>query len=277
MEYENPKIPEGINVTTENPLKDFVILAVGIVVSVCAMVIVLAWSSEYFVRFIPFSFERSVVEGTSLIERFSPKSVPRDAEIATYLNSLTERLADAADLPSGMSITAHYVNDETVNAYATLGGHIFILRGLLERMPNENALAMVVAHEIAHIKSRDPIVAMARGLSVALVLSSLTGISNSSLAGEMISQAGLLTTLKFSREQEIAADDVALNVLEKVYGHVHGAAVLFEILHEESSVAVPEFFASHPRSERRISTVAARASDAAHHPLTPLPSMWGPD
>ena len=43
------------------------------------------------------------------------------------------------------------------NAYATLGGNIILTRELINSMSSENALSMVLAHEIAHIKHRDPI------------------------------------------------------------------------------------------------------------------------
>ena len=62
----------------------------------------------------------------------------------------------------------HYDASDTVNAFATLGGHVVIYRGLLEKLPNENVVAMVVAHEIAHIKHRDPVAALGRGVAITL-------------------------------------------------------------------------------------------------------------
>ena len=50
----------------------------------------------------------------------------------------------------------HYDPGGTFNAYATAGGQLVFYRGLLEAMPHENALATVVAHEIAHVAHRDP-------------------------------------------------------------------------------------------------------------------------
>ena len=49
------------------------------------------------------------------------------------------------DLPKDMSITVHYSTDKTVNAMATLVGNIIIFQGLIDVLPNENALAMVMA------------------------------------------------------------------------------------------------------------------------------------
>jgi predicted Zn-dependent protease len=273
VKYENPKIPEGINVSTEHPLIDFLMLAVGVALSVCAIVVLLAWSAEYAARFVPFSVERSLVEKAFLTDRYAAKDEAQVRDIDIYLKALTQRLVNAANLPEGMTVRSHLIEDETINAYATLGGNIFILRGLFERMPNENALAMVIAHEIAHIKHRDPIIAMARGISVSFITSTLIGMTNNSLAGGIVGQAGLFTALRFSREQETAADAAALNVLAEVYGHLGGATDLFEILGAESTSRVPEFFSSHPRSERRISGVSGRTAISENGPLIPLPTF----
>ena len=81
----------------------------------------------------------------------------------------------------------HYDDDADVNAFATLGGHIVVYPGLLEAVPDENALAMVLAHEIAHVRHRHPIVGLSRS----------------------------------------AADATALETLARAYGHVGGADRFF--------------------------------------------------
>ncbi|MBK8289542.1 MAG: M48 family metalloprotease [Cellvibrionales bacterium] len=60
---------------------------------------------------------------------------------------------------------------------ATLGGHIVVYQGLLDATKDsETALAMVMAHELTHIKLRHPAGAMGRGFAVAaLLLSTFAG------------------------------------------------------------------------------------------------------
>ncbi len=65
-----------------------------------------------------------------------------------------------------MAVTAHYVTDDTINAFATLGGHLMVYQGLMRRMPGENALANVIGHEIGHVKLRHPVSSMGRGLVI---------------------------------------------------------------------------------------------------------------
>ena len=91
-----------------------------------------------------------------------------------------------------------------MNAFATLGGHVFVCRGLMETLEDENSLAMIIGHELAHIKNRDPIVGMARGLTIQMLYSYITGDYSSLNVSGLGSELGLSY---FSREQEYSSDD----------------------------------------------------------------------
>ena len=66
-----------------------------------------------------------------------------------------------------MKLRVHYVDTAVPNAFAALGGHIAVTRGLYESVQSENALALVLAHEIAHVRARDPIAGIGGGLIAA--------------------------------------------------------------------------------------------------------------
>lgn len=127
-------------------------------------------------------------------------------------------------------------------------------------MPNENALAMVLAHEIAHIKHWHPIKAVGRGVVLGAILTMLDFSDGSNIASRKLGDMGLLTTLSFNREQERQADEIALSALYKIYGHVAGADSVFKRFGElEKSIITPEFFNSHPFSESRLLAIDALA------------------
>lgn len=236
---------------------------------VVAVTFLLAWSAESLVRYIPFSVE------VSLAGKYAAQADHDDATTA-YLQKLAARLAAAQNLPQDMKITVHYVDEDTINAFATLGGHIVVFRGLLEKIPDENTLAMVISHEIAHIQHRHPIMSLGRGLVVGLALAALSGLSDIDIAGDVLGEAGLLTVLKFSREQELEADRTALAALAKVYGHIGGANELFKMFQDVavSSRQPPQLLSSHPHTERRIeaiNTLAAEYGWQSDGTLTPLP------
>jgi Zn-dependent protease with chaperone function len=141
-----------------------------------------------------------------------------------------------------------------VNAMATLGGHVMIYRGLLEKIPNENTLVMLLGHEIGHIKLRHPVKALGKGVVFGLLLSTVLGQSSDSVAN-VLTDTSMLTMLSFNREQEEDADDEGLKVMNAYYRHVQFSTELFEILKNEqqgNGLDVPQFLSSHPDTEHRI-------------------------
>jgi len=281
--YKNHTIPEGINVSQEHPLKDFVFMALGLGLLTLLLVFSLSLGAGFLVRFIPFSLEKEIA-GAQLADRLEASvnyehgtEAANDTEhkLQAYLQSLANQLAKAQGLDDEMSISVHYVDDATVNGFATLGGHIFLHRGLLEKLPHENALAMLIAHEIAHIKHRDPIMALGRGVVVGLALTSLSGIGDGAFANQLINNVSLLTMLSFSREQESAADEAAILTLKNHYGHSHGAEALFEVLQQEQKLNPPELLSTHPVTEDRITFIQSRSLEAnAVNETKPLPEWF---
>ena len=260
MKYTNPIIPEGINVKDENPLKEFFILLFGVGIVISLIIVLLSVVAGWLVKFIPFSAEQSLLQNIPVItnvENHVHNDVLDDhssqLEIQAYLQQLANKLATAQNLPNDITITVHYVADDTVNAFATLGGNIIMHQGLLEKFDSENTLAMVMAHEIAHIKYRHPIIAMGRGLTVGVALATIAGVSDSSFVSDILGQISLLTVLAYSREQESQADTVAYDTMLKYYGHAQGAVELFEVLDSlDKLIEPPKFLSTHPLSLDRI-------------------------
>lgn len=270
IEYSNPPLPEGVNVSGTHPLLDFARLAAALAAIVVIAAVILALVAERLASKVPFEMEQA------LAAQFSDRLPPPNG-ISRYLQGLADRLTAADPLPPGMKITVHFVDEPAVNAFATLGGHVVIYRGLMEAMPYENALAMVMAHEIAHVRLRHPANSMGRGLAISLGLSMMSAGMGDSLAADALGSAGLLTELSFSREQEMTADAAGLANLNALYGHVQGADVLFQRIEElltTDGLRVPALLSTHPLDEERIHAIvdlAHRSRWATEGKLTPFP------
>jgi len=209
---------------------------------------VLALSVDLAAEYIPFEFE------TSISQSVAEKLKSDRNEVDKYLQDLADKLVLKMDLPEGMKIQVHYVDEDVVNAMATLGGHVMVYRGLLEQLPNENALVMLLGHEIGHVKLRHPVKALGKGVVISLLMSVILGESSDSVAS-VISDTSMLTMLSFSRDQEEASDDEGIKTVNAYYGHVRGATGLFEILQKErqnAAVNIPQFLSSHPDTVQRI-------------------------
>lgn len=274
MDYENPHIPEGINTSKEHPLKEFYILLVGSIVLIVGITILLTVGGGWLAGKIPFSAETKVASTYNVAEYVDDENSP---ELTRYLQDLTDQISHTQDLPEDMKITVHYIDNDIVNAFATLGGHIFVFRGLLEKLPNENTLVTLLGHEIAHVKYRHPIKSLGSGILVSMVLLTVTGSTNSDLLGS----AGLFSSLKFSRDMEQQSDEEAMISLQALYGHLNGGAELFNIfqtMREEMELNYPsEMFSTHPLDKNRIkhfSTIASNKSWQETGDLTPLPDFF---
>jgi len=258
MEYSNPEIPEGINASKENPLKEFFLLLGGIGACMAATIIILSLLAGRLAVYIPFSTEEELVAGGILPEDEG------NPEVSAYLQGLVDDLRDELEAPEDMHFTVHYLNSDTENAYATLGGHIYMFRGLLELLPNENALLLVLAHEMAHIKHRHPIIAMGRGVVIGLLLASITGLSGDYFVGQVVSSTGVIALMAFNRDQEREADATALAAVARRNGHIAGSEDLFKILRDLESrdpINPPEFLRTHPFGNHRIENVRELAQE----------------
>lgn len=274
-EYENREIPEGINVSATHPLKDFALLVGGISALILLAVLALSLLAGQLARHVPFAQERALAGS---LGRWLPESPaqPLHRQRQQYLQQLAERLAVAMELPPEMTLTVHYAPTDTVNAMATLGGHIVVFQGLIDTLPSENALAMVLAHEIAHIRHRHPIVAMGRGFAVIFALSSLAGVGDGAMQ-QWLGDVGMLPILSFSRSQEEQADADALQAMLRTYGHVGDAAAFFEHIARQQDTSEPlAIFSTHPGHEERIERIRqfARQHDTQPPPMAvPLPAF----
>jgi len=146
----------------------------------------------------------------------------RDPALTAYLTKIALAITINSPMPS---LFAGYhvaiLDTDEIAAFATPGGHIFISRGLINIAPSEDALAAVIAHEIAHIQLRHIPVILARERTV----QELSEVAEraASMAARHLSEQERLSLLRtsltasintlfrdgFSREQEFQADRAA--------------------------------------------------------------------
>lgn len=270
MEYSNQQIPEEINYSRTHPLKEFFLLTTGVVGTLLLFFVMLAIFADKMAHYIPFSIEKNM-------DFFVTASKWPDPELQTYLQNLADRISGDLELPEGMKISVHYDDSDVINAYATLGGNLVFYRGLLEKMTDENSLAMVMAHEIAHVRHRHPIRSLGKGIVIGIAVSLVNSSVGDSMIGNVVGGTGVVTLLKFTREHEEEADLTALESLNRIYGHVYGSGELFKIIKTESATK-PDFelafMKTHPDIESRIQRIENMVSQKESRDLTPLPESY---
>ncbi len=275
MDLENRVPDESVNYSTEHPLKEFTWLVVGALGAVALLTALVGFFAGEIAARLPFSTENEFAAG--ITKHWEEEARDAQAEAARQaLRDIAAKLVPVMSLPPGMRVNVHYSPDGVANAFATLGGNVVFYRGLLVKFDSEDAVATVLAHEIAHAKLRHPASSLGRGIAVGLTLSLLSTGMGEGAAGGALQTAGTLPLLKYSRDQESAADAEALAAVAKVYGHLGGAQETFTALSKSSGGgAGPAFLQTHPLTAERLAeilrTARARgwAPDGARTPLPP--------
>ncbi|HEX2780276.1 MAG TPA: M48 family metallopeptidase [Gemmatimonadaceae bacterium] len=184
-----------------------------------------------------------------------------DPVIDGYVNDLGNRIAHTtsrADLDWHFAV----VNTDVVNAFALPGGYIFVNRGVLARADNASELAGVLGHEVEHVVRRHSVKQMEQmqGAQVGVGLAcALTNVCNNQAAAAAINVGGAAVFAKFSRQDEIQADEGGFqNVLRSGY-NPNGMLTFFQkLLAEEQSGgggAVANWFSDHPGTQDRIADI----------------------
>jgi beta-barrel assembly-enhancing protease len=185
-----------------------------------------------------------------------------DPEIVRYINVLGDSLAkvtDERDLQWHFSV----VDSKEVNAFAVPGGFVYVNRGLIERAQSMSQVAGVIGHEIGHVTKRHSIKQMQKaqganiGMSLGCILTRVCG-SGLATAGMGVLAGG--TFAKFSRNDELEADEEGVRTTIKAGIDPNGIPEMFRILLDERKnhpASTEAFFATHPLEEDRIA--ASRA------------------
>lgn len=271
MKFEPRQIPEGINTSPQHPLKELLLLLAGAGAFIVVTLLVLVLISDYLVRFIPLQTERQWFDLSHLDVAGQQDSTPENQAVECYLKQLVDKLNKSDD--EQMQFDIHLVDGGVPNAFITPGGHIFVTRELLSFVHSENALAMVIAHEMAHQYHRDPIRGLGRGMVVAIAVMVVAGVDSSEWVSEILANSINLGLRAYSRDQEREADRTGLQLLVDCYGHAGGSDEFFRQLQKHDDLVQTgwqQYISTHPNTDERIATLS-RVPGSKSVPLIPLP------
>ena len=204
-----------------------------------------------------------------VLSTFPPKLEPNKVK---YLNDVGMSLVAVSDLPETFG-GYHFVVVETptINALSAPGGFVYVSSGFIDALRDEDELAAVIAHEIAHIVNRDGVKAISnaalfsalseastQGAAVALNnvaspvdLGAITATFSESVDGVMEK----LLTKGFERSQEYRADLYAAKLLQRAGYDPNALIRVLSILKERSSDSSEGWYATHPAPADRIEEV----------------------
>ena len=201
---------------------------------------------------------------------------------AQYVESIGKTIAVQSGLGNARdSFNVALLNSSVNNAFAIPGGYIYTTRQLVGLMNNEAELAGVLGHEVAHVAARHSQrrqQAAQRNSILGAIGSILSGVllGNSGLGqaiGQGIQQSSQLLTLKFSRSQELEADQLGQQYLTRAGYDPHAMATVLESLalqnnldarlQGRNSAQIPAWASTHPDPASRVASANKRAGRTA--------------
>ena len=203
-----------------------------------------------------------------------------DPLVRAYVDEISRRLVEEAR-DHRFHYRFYVVKEQTPNAFAIPGGHIFITSGLIRLVDTEDELAGVIGHEIAHgvLRHIDKAIDRARRISLATLAAVIAGAFLSKDAkgaatlttGAMAMAQSLM--LKYTRENEVEADQKGIKYMTDA-GYDSQAMVTFlkKIYRWQrfTSPDVPTYLSTHPGIDSRIAylsdTFGTAPKSLATHP-----------
>lgn len=200
---------------------------------------------------------------------------------AQYVEQVGKNIAVQSGLGGARdSFTVSLLNSSVNNAFAIPGGYVYTTRQLVALMNNEAELAGVLGHEVGHVAARH-----SQRRQQAATQNSLLGAAGAILSGILLGNSGLgqqigqtlmqgsqLLTLKFSREQELQADQLGIEYLGRAGYDPHAMATVLASLAAQNALdarlqgnnnaTVPAWASTHPDPASRVQNADALAGGA---------------
>ena len=184
-------------------------------------------------------------------------------------NSITEYFSRSNQPDPKANFRWEYIlieNKKVKNAWCMPGGKIAVYTGMLDITKNDNGLAAVMGHEIAHAVAKHSVERASRGtlLNVGtkiLDIATKGAVSNVNRTTGMdtvglLSQIGIMNP--FNRKQESEADYLGL-IFASLSGYdIRETVKIWERMREANKgKEPPEFMSTHPSSTNRINNITS--------------------
>lgn len=150
------------------------------------------------------------------------------------------------------------IEDDEVNAFALPGGYIYVNRGLVDKVDNDDQLAGVLAHEIGHIVARHSIKKLQAINSYYLLRILVAATPQAAQLSGEADEAFVQIMLGYSREDELLADQLSARYAALAGYDPHGMINFLEKLQEmdrRKPLQPKSYYKTHPYIPDRLRVV----------------------
>ncbi len=195
---------------------------------------------------------REAFQKRSLAEETDPQLV----RLRKIFRDLLPGAAKFNDASKTWRWEVNLLRSNQINAFCMPGGKIAFFSGILDKLQlTDDEVAMVMGHEIGHALYEH---ARARAVksTAAVTVSRAVGGLLFGDAGDVIgAQAGNLIALRFSRNDELQADLIGMELAARAGYDPRSGVTLWQKMAKASGGAPPQWLSTHPAGETRINTI----------------------
>ena len=193
----------------------------------------------------------------------SKYELANEPELENYLNQICGALVLNSERPTlyrGYSVGI--IDTDEINAFATSGGHILVSRGLLNCVTSEDALAAVLAHEIAHIQLEHSL----KAIKTSRITDAITKTTFATMSvlsegefqeftdvfGDAVDEiVAEMVDSGYSKSQEYEADETALEIMAATGYNPLAMNDMLNVL-KQNQKSKSGFSVTHPSPEDRL-------------------------
>jgi predicted Zn-dependent protease len=191
--------------------------------------------------------------------------ISRNAADRAFVTCVSNAIIAELEPPySGYAWDVEVFADEAVNAFAMPGGKIGVFDGIFQAATNQNELAAVIGHEVAHVTRDHSLERANREFGVGAAISigaGVLGVDPTVTDGiGILAEYGLLRP--YGRGQESEADLVGLTYMARAGFDPRSSIQLWQNMAAIGGAAPPEWMSTHPSSDTRISSLNAELARA---------------
>ncbi len=151
--------------------------------------------------------------------------------------------------------------DDSVNAFALPGGKIGVFTGLLRVADNQDKLAAVIGHEVAHV-TEDHVIRRARQAGRSDLLT-IVGSAATGIHPEYFRMSAMLgLNLPYARDQETEADLVGLQYMARAGFDPRASLALWQGMSRDRNRRESELMSTHPSDDRRMDSLVRSLTSA---------------
>jgi metalloendopeptidase OMA1, mitochondrial len=186
------------------------------------------------------------------------EGVARDQELQRRVETVGARIARVSGIIANAKWEFTVIDDQTPNAFALPGGKVAVNVGLFKVVQNDDQLAAVLGHEIAHVAARHAAERVSQQMIEQGGLQVLGAATQSQAIVQLATAAATVgITLPYSRTQEAEADEIGLMYMARAGFDPRQAIALWQNMERAAGEGPIEFLSTHPSPGSRIERLQA--------------------